>query len=126
MTGITETSELLTQLGDRVNDTLENLANVSAERVFRDPVQAGERVVIVAAAISVSGGFGFGTGSDEKNLGGGAGGGGGAHSEGRPIAAIEITPDGVRVRPVLDFTRIGLTVLAAVLTVWRASHRRAR
>jgi hypothetical protein len=37
---------------------------------------------------------------------------------------IEVGPEGVRVRPILDFTRIGLTALAAALTVLRA--RRVR
>jgi hypothetical protein len=29
----------------------------------------------------------------------------------------------VRVKPVIDVTRIGITVVAALLTIWRASRR---
>jgi hypothetical protein len=35
------------------------------------------------------------------------------------VAVIEVGPAGVRVRPILDFTRIGLTAVAAALTVLR-------
>jgi hypothetical protein len=39
------------------------------------------------------------------------------------VAIIEAGPTGVRVKPVIDFTRIGITVVAAILTVWRAGRR---
>jgi len=102
-----------------INSGLERFLTVSADRVFAEPVRVGERVVIPAAAIEVSGGFGFG-GDAQSNGGGGAGG----HQNGRPVAIIEAGPEGVRVRPVVDFTRVGLTVIAAVLTVWRAGRRK--
>lgn len=38
----------------------------------------------------------------------GVGGGGGGLSTARPVAAISIGPDGVRVKPVVDVTKIGL------------------
>jgi len=97
---------------------LDRLVNVSADRVYADPVRVGDRVVIPAASIEFSGGFGFG-GDSQAN----GGGGGGGYQAGRPVAIIEAGPDGVRVKPVIDFTRVGLTVLAAALTVWRASRR---
>ena len=102
-----------------MNSGLERLMSVSADRVFAEPVRIGERVVIPAAAIEFAGGFGFG--GDSMSNGGG---GGGGHQAGRPVAIIEAGPDGVRVRPVIDFTRVGLTVVAAVLTIWRASRKR--
>ncbi|MDQ1434148.1 MAG: hypothetical protein QOF59_964 [Actinomycetota bacterium] len=98
---------------------LDRLMNVSADRVFADPVRIGDRVVIPAATIEFSGGFGFG-GDSESN----GGGGGGGHQAGRPVAIIEAGPSGVRVKPVIDFTRIGITLVAAILTIWRASRRR--
>jgi uncharacterized spore protein YtfJ len=97
---------------------LERLMSVSADRVFAEPVRIGDRVVIPAATIEFSGGFGFG-GDGNSN----GGGGGGGHQAGRPVAIIEAGPDGVRVKPVIDFTRVGLTLAAAALTVWRASRK---
>jgi uncharacterized spore protein YtfJ len=98
---------------------LDRLMSVSADRVFAEPVRIGDRVVIPAASIEFSGGFGFG-GDGNSN----GGGGGGGHQAGRPVAIIEAGPNGVRVKPVIDFTRVGLTLAAAVLTVWRASRQR--
>ena len=97
---------------------LDRLMSVSADRVFAEPVRIGDRVVIPAASIEFSGGFGFG-GDGNSN----GGGGGGGHQAGRPVAIIEAGPDGVRVKPVIDFTRVGLTLAAAALTVWRASRK---
>ena len=96
------------------NDGLDRLMNVSAEQVYAEPVRVGDRVVIPAAAIEFTGGFGFGTDTGDNG-----GGGGGGHKKGRPVAIIEAGPDGVRIRPVIDFTRVALTVLAAALTVWQ-------
>jgi uncharacterized spore protein YtfJ len=97
---------------------LDRLMNVSADRVYAEPVRIGDRVVIPAATVEFSGGFGFG-GDSESN----GGGGGGGHQAGRPVAIIEAGPAGVRVKPVIDFTRIGITVVGALLTIWRASRR---
>jgi uncharacterized spore protein YtfJ len=101
-----------------LHDGLERVISVSADRVFREPVRVGDTVVIPAAAIMYGGGFGFG--GDNQNNGGG---GGGGWNDGRPVAVIEAGPGGVRVRPVVDVTRIGLTIVAAALTVWRATRR---
>lgn len=46
--------------------------------------------------------------------GGGGGGGGGGVSYERPVAVITIGPDGVKVQPVLDPTKIGLALIATV------------
>jgi len=98
-----------------MNDGLSRLADVSADRVFAEPIRIGERVVIPAAAIDITAGFGFGVDMVSE--------GGGGRSQGRPVAIIEAGPEGVRIRPVVDFTRVALTLLAAALTVWRAMHR---
>jgi 6-pyruvoyltetrahydropterin/6-carboxytetrahydropterin synthase len=97
------------QIGDSVAGSFSRLVDVSAARVFGEPVRMGDRVVIPAASIDLSGGYGYGSGTDtsmEKGWSGGGGGGAGGHSRGRPVAIIEVGPDGVRVKPVLDFTRI--------------------
>jgi hypothetical protein len=36
------------------------------------------------------------------------------------VAVVEIGPTGVRVKPVLDFTRIGIAVIAALISLRRA------
>lgn len=97
---------------------LDRLMGVSADRVFAEPVRIGESVLIPAASVEFAGGFGFG-GDGASN----GGGGGGGYQAGRPIAIIEAGPSGIRVKPVIDFTRVGLTVVAAALTVWRATRR---
>jgi len=104
--------------GTTISSGLDRLMNISANRVFAEPVRVGDRVVIPAAAIECSVGFGFG--GDGRSNGGG---GGGGHQVGRPVAIIEAGPSGVRVKPVVDFTRVGLTLVAAVLTVWRATRK---
>ena len=115
-------------LGEQVERVVDRLAgNVAADAVFGKPEKIGDRVIITAAAVERAGGFGFGSGrgtDDEGQVGSGGGAGGGAKSEGRPVAVIEVGPDGVRVRPVLDFTRIGLTAIAAVLTALRLGRGR--
>ena len=101
-----------------ITSGLDRLMSMSADRVFAEPIRIGDRVVIPAASVESSGGFGFG---GDGNAAGGGGGGG--HQSGRPVAIIEAGPAGVRVRPVIDFTRVGLTLVAAVLTVWRATRK---
>jgi uncharacterized spore protein YtfJ len=112
------------------------LAVASAGAVFGQPVTQGDTTIIpcseVAAAIGLGGGSGYGPeGQSQGQAGGnGAGGGGGARS--RPVAAIVITPQGVRVEPVLDVTRIVLAsmvtggfALAWLIRLVRASNSRS-
>ena len=108
-----------------LSDGLDRLMSVSADRVFAPPVHVGERVVIPAARVEFSGGFGFGLESGDGPAQE-SGGGGGGHRAGRPVAVIEAGPDGVRVKPVIDMTRVGLTLLAAGVAVWTASRSRRR
>jgi uncharacterized spore protein YtfJ len=109
------TSELTAGLG--------RLTDVGADRVFREPVHAGDRVIVTASALDFAGGMGVGSGTDNEG-GGGGGGGLGGRFEGRPVAAIEIGPDGVNIRPIVDFTRIGVTIAIGAFAVWRAASRR--
>jgi uncharacterized spore protein YtfJ len=114
---------ILDDIAERAQRGLEPFADVSAARIFGDPVEGAGRVVIPAAAFGVGVGFGFGGGSDEANDVGGGGGGWGGYKQGRPVAVIEVTADGVRVQPVLDWTRIGITVLVTALVAWRTTRR---
>ncbi len=84
------------------------------DAIFGQPVERGDTTVIPCSEVAVGMGMGSGSGPvDEKgNLtGGGSGGGGGAR--GRPVAAIVITKEGVRVEPIFDLTKI---VLASLTT----------
>jgi hypothetical protein len=108
---------------------IEGLASIfgeaSPDAVFSRPEVVGEDFVITAAAWERAGGFGFGGGSstDGGDSGGGAGGGGGGASQGRPVAIIRISNDRTEIRPVIDMTKLALTVVMSVLGVWRALRR---
>src|SRR6266566_10066504 len=85
-----------------------------ADAVFGEPVVNGDTTVIPCSEVAMGMGMGSGSGPmDEKGnpTGGGSGGGGGAR--GRPVAAIVITKEGVRVEPIFDLTKI---VLASITT----------
>lgn len=98
--------------------------DASPASVFSEPEQAGDSVIITAAAWERAGGFGFGGGSgtdkSSGDEGSGSGGGGGGSSQGRPVAVIKVGPSGVEVTPVIDFTKIGVTLLLAGIGAWRA------
>ena len=87
--------------------------------IFSEPEKLGESLVFTASAWERAGGFGFGSGygSGDGDSGAGSGGGGGGASQGRPVAVITVSPDGIRVKPVLDFTKIGVTVVMAAVGV---------
>lgn len=117
-------------------DTMERLLSAAdSAKVFGPAVVSGESTVITAAEVAAGGGFGSGMGfglphgrkgapqaekgeaSEEMPAGAGGGGGGGGGSMGRPVAVITVSPDGIRVKPVLDVTKISLTAMAAVLSL---------
>ncbi len=90
------------------------VATARADAVFGQPVVSGDTTVISCSEIAIGMGMGSGSGPvDEKGnpTGGGSGGGGGAR--GRPVAAIVITKEGVRVEPIFDLTKI---ILASLTT----------
>jgi uncharacterized spore protein YtfJ len=98
------------------------LGSAKSEDVYGPVTTVGDRTIIPVAAIERAGGFGFGGGggSDEQdNEGGGVGVGGGGASTARPVAVIEVDESGVRVRPILDLTKVALVALAAVLAIRR-------
>jgi len=119
--------------GERVKTLLEDMFDTVAgpDGVFGRPVAAGDRVVITAREVSIGGGFGWGggvtageaeaagdvdegAGAEEisgADVGHGAGGGGGG--SGRPVAVIDVGPDGVNVTPVVDKTKLGLAAVGA-------------
>ncbi len=95
--------------------------------VYSEPITSGNYTVITAREVTLGGGFGFGRGfgpaaagtaatSDETSqnraVAGGTGAGGGGGSNSRPVAVVVIGPDGVRVKPVVDITKI---ILAGII-----------
>ncbi|HZD23982.1 MAG TPA: hypothetical protein VE569_11355 [Acidimicrobiia bacterium] len=119
--------QMLREEGSHVRDALAGLIGpASPSAVFSEPHAVGDDVVITAAAWERGGGFGFGAGLGDDPRGGGGsggGGGGGGGSQGRPVAVIRVGRGGIEVRPVIDFTKIGLTILISGLGVWRALRR---
>ena len=113
--------------------------------VFGEPRTFDAYTVITASEVGSGGGFGFGSGSAPSSstpatseasqhapaIAGGGGGGGGGGAGGRPVAVIVVGPDGVEVRPVVDFTKIALScilalrVFAGIATNLRPSGRRS-
>lgn len=119
------------------NQLLEKLiAAGNADAVFSPPVESGDYKVITAAESRVAMGFGYGGGgaveSKEESeeppgtVGYGSGGGGGGASMARPVAIIEIGPNGARVEPIIDPTKIALAFLTMLITVFSMGARMRR
>ena len=118
-------------------ETFLEVADVSS--AFGEPVQSGDNLIIPAAEVLAGMGFGVGAGfgrSDNEDeskgggSGGGSGGGGGGRVFSRPVAVVIASPEGVRVEPVLDVTKIALAALTAggfmLATLARMSRRELR
>ncbi len=114
---------------DTINSFLE-VADVS--RAYGEPVQSGDNLIIPAAEVLAGMGFGVGAGfgrgnQKDESQGGGSGGGGGGRVLSRPVAVVIASPEGVRVEPVLDVTKIALAALTAggfmLATLARMSRR---
>jgi uncharacterized spore protein YtfJ len=109
--------------------------------VFAAPLSAGDYTIITASEVYAGMGVGFGGGggngptapaepigdqppaeepADEEaeefapGSGVGYGGGGGGVTMGRPVAAITIGPDGVRVEPIVDATKIAIAFFTTI------------
>lgn len=100
-------------------DTIEEimtslLDSANVEAVYGTPIKQKDTLIIPAAEIVAVSGFGLGQGfggpEGEKESAGGAGGGGGGGGSAyaRPVAVVVLSPDGVRIEPVYDWTKIAL------------------
>jgi uncharacterized spore protein YtfJ len=101
------------QFVQRLTDVSRNSA------IFAPPVQRDDTTVITCSEVYVALGLGLGGGTsateeNERGSDGGSGGGGGGVAKGRPIAAIVVSPEGVRVEPIVDATRIVLAVVSTI------------
>ena len=119
----TTTDDLIGRSAAGMQRNLEQIFDeVTAEKVFETLERSEEMVVIGASVIERAGGFGFGAGEGVDSAGEpgrGGGGGGGGWGQARPVAVIEVTADGVKVWPVLDWTKLGLVLVGVLATVWR-------
>ena len=128
---------------------LEKLTAVAQpSAVFGAPVTVDEHTIITASEVSVGLGFGFGSGGgpvpetedappapetgeeagepETAPMGFGGGGGGGGGSMARPIAVIIAGPEGVRVEPVVDATKIVLAFLTMLGSVFMLGAKMRR
>jgi uncharacterized spore protein YtfJ len=114
----TERSEMVTELLERIGETVGRRAQVST--IFGDPVER-ERVTVIPVAKARFGfGGGGGSGSRERDEGSGGGGGGAAYVS--PVGYIEVRDNGA------DFKRIStgtdLLALAAAASLAAFALRR--
>lgn len=94
----------------------------SADAVYSQPVTVGDHTIINASEYSATLGMGYGGGggvgpnpeATQQANGYGGGGGGGGATMSRPVAAIIVSPDGVRVEPIVDVTKIAITMFTAL------------
>ncbi|HEX7974046.1 MAG TPA: spore germination protein GerW family protein [Anaerolineales bacterium] len=110
---------------DIVQNTMDTfLEAASVDAVYGEPIENGDTLIIPTAEIISGLGFGVGTGyggnrdGEETNEGGGGGGGGGGRVLSRPVAVIISSPEGVRVEPVVDVTKVALAALTAFGFMW--------
>ena len=107
-----------------VGETMEALLDTAGvDKVYGSPLRRGDVTIIPAAEVVAGIGFGVGFGSGEApgeeegappNRGGGGGGGGGGRTFSRPVAVVVVGPDGVRVEPVVDATKVALAALTGI------------
>lgn len=100
---------------DTIEEMMDSLlGSASVEAVYGAPIKQRDTLIIpVAEVVAVSGfgvgqGFGGPEGETESTSGAGGGGGGGGSAFARPVAVVVLSPDGVRVEPVYDWTKIAL------------------
>lgn len=107
------------------NELMGRLFDVTRpDAVYSQPITVGEHTIITASEYTAGMGVGYGGGggtgpADEseettKASGYGGGGGGGGTTMARPVATIIISPSGVRVEPIVDVTKIAITMFTAL------------
>ena len=97
-------------------------ANVNA--CFGEPVAAEGRTVIPVAEVAYGFGMGIGHGpvAEEETPEEASGGGGGGGVRARPLAVIEVTPEGTWVESIIDEQKVALAgvLLAGWAVFWLA------
>jgi uncharacterized spore protein YtfJ len=129
-----------TQSGDpgleAYQETVEEfLAAADVRVVYGEPIVHEDTMIIPTAEVLCGLGFGTGSGSgseakesEQRSIGKASGGGGGGRILSRPVAVVVASPEGVRVEPVFDITKVALAGLTAlgfmVGMMFRMSNRR--
>jgi uncharacterized spore protein YtfJ len=111
-----------------VNKTMEALIETAnVDRVYGEPIEVGDTKIIPTSENLTFMGFGFGSGygqgmneedSEEDDegtpmVGAGGGGGGGGRTFSRPVAVVIASPEGVRVEPIADRTKVIMAAITA-------------
>ena len=103
---------------ETINDTMAHfLATAGVDTVYGQAIRKGDTVIIPTAEVLSALGFGASQGVMNRKEGKGgkwSGGGGGGRTFSRPVAVIVVSPEGVRVTPVFDTTKIILAGLTAL------------
>lgn len=90
-----------------------NSARVDA--IFGEPIERGNVTIIPCAEVTLGLGMGSGANPQDKNTPGmGEGVGGGAAARGRPVAVIVMTREGVKVKPIVNVTRVVGAVFSTI------------
>jgi uncharacterized spore protein YtfJ len=118
---------------EKANEVIGRLFDVARpSAVFSEPVSNGPYIVITASEVTVAMGAGYGggggvspkgEGGERADSGFGGGGGGGGTALARPVAAIIIEPDGVRVEPIMDPTKIAVAFFTTLLSLILAFNK---
>jgi uncharacterized spore protein YtfJ len=114
---------------ETIQETLDKfIQTANVDKVYGRPVKQGDTVILPTAEVLCGMGFGIGSGvghfeqdeeeglqeSDTPSVAGvGSGGGGGGRTLSRPVAVIIASPEGVRIEPVIDSTKIAMAALTA-------------
>lgn len=77
----------------------------SVRAVYGDPVTVGEKTIIPVADVKYGFRLGYEEGPEEETEADGQASGG---VSSRPVAVLEITPEGVQVQPLMDENRIAM------------------
>lgn len=104
------------------NELIGKLFDITRPKaVFSQPVTVGEHTIITASEYTAGIGVGYGGGGGVGSQRGSQrtdrlwrGGGGGGGTMARPVATIIVSPAGVRVEPVVDVTKIAVTLFTAL------------
>jgi uncharacterized spore protein YtfJ len=103
---------------ETIHDTIAHfLATADVDTVYGQPIRKGDTVIIPTAEVVSALGFGSSQGAMSREVSKGgkwSGGGGGGRTFSRPVAVIVASPEGVRVTPIFDSTKI---ILAGLTTI---------
>jgi uncharacterized spore protein YtfJ len=110
-----------------IQDTMENfIATADVETVYKEPIEHGEALIIPTAEVVAFMGFGVGYGQssgEDMDSGSGSGGGGGGHVFARPVSVVIASPEGVKVEPVFDMTKIALAGITTAAFMFSMIYR---